>query len=85
MEDKLAIWTASVEWNDCPDVRPWLLLDDRGNGVHGCFPISTQDYRGLAFLLSHDDADFEATGLDRECYVHWDRIFGHGSRCCDSG
>jgi len=73
--DDLAIWLATVEWNGCPDPRPWVLIDQRGDDIFGCFPIASECYEGLCFALSSADRDFAATGLDRDCHIHTERIY----------
>src|SRR5271154_2764161 len=71
MMKRFDIYDAQVIWGGCEDRRPWLIVEIVVEGkVFGCFPISGQSYRGTAFYISKDDADFGATGLSKSCYIH---------------
>ena len=68
------IYTALHNWRNCPDRRPWLIIDVRPNGVYGCFPFSSQDYRGSGFEISEAHPDFVKTGLSKSCFIQDDHI-----------
>ncbi|MBI4569883.1 MAG: hypothetical protein HY719_15935 [Planctomycetes bacterium] len=69
------IWYARVTWNDCPDERPWLIMEQRGE-TFCCFPVSGQCYRREeCFFLDVDHPDFKATGLTKSCYIHFVSLF----------
>lgn len=65
------IYNAAVEWKDCRDDRPWLVVELRcGGEVAACFPFSGEDYTGISFPVHSSHADFEATGLAKSCYIY---------------
>jgi hypothetical protein len=70
------IFNATFRWNGCADMRPWLILDVRGDGCVDCFPISTQCYNADCFSLDMGHEDFPATGLRKSCYIHDSHIIG---------
>ena len=73
--DDLAIWLAEVEWSGCADRRPWLQVDERVANIFGCFPFASHCYEGRCFQVRSADADFAATGLDRDCYIHAEHLY----------
>lgn len=72
--DQWEIHDAEIQWRNCPDRRPWLIIEVCNHGVCGCFPISGQDYNPRHFELRIDDPDFAATGLAKTCYVYDEHI-----------
>jgi hypothetical protein len=64
------IFNAVVTWNNCTDMRPWLIVELRDNSVLGCFPISSACYAGDCFWLDASHPDFPKTGLSKSSYVH---------------
>jgi hypothetical protein len=64
------IFNAVHSWNNCRDMRPWLIVELRDNHTLGCFPISGECYDGNCFWISASHADFPATGLSNGSYVH---------------
>ena len=64
------IFNARHEWNNCPDLRPWLIVELRVSETVGCFPISGECYGGNCFWISPTHPDFPATGLKKGCYIH---------------
>lgn len=66
---------AKTAWKNCPDERPWVIVDVRGKGVYGCFPLSSFNYGNApCFWIDEEDPDFLATKLTRSCFVHYDSI-----------
>lgn len=73
--NELPIWMATLPWNDGSDLRPCVQLDQQGPDTFGCFPVSTKCYTGMhCFPVNSDDPDFSATGLDKDCFVHYESI-----------
>jgi len=73
------IYSGTHDFNGCADERPWLIFDSRQDNIFGCFPISTKNYRDEpAVWLDPDHADFQATGLNRGCYILVERIMELG-------
>jgi hypothetical protein len=68
------IFNAVRTWKNCPDMRPWLIVDVRANGVFGCFPISGECYEGGCFVIGSNHPDFPATGLTKTSYVDDQKI-----------
>jgi hypothetical protein len=75
------IYNATFAWNGCQDMRPWLIIDLRPSGLVGCLPISSHCYSGSCFPLDRNDPDFRATGLNKSCYLHDDRIYDLSFNC----
>ena len=69
------IYNAVFEWQGCQDMRPWLVVDIRPEGVVGCLPIASQAYGGSSFFLDSADRDFPATGLKKSCHIHDSHIY----------
>lgn len=71
---RYGIYNATHTWSNCPDTRPWLLLDHPNGPLVDAFPISSQCYRGNCFWLDPSRTDFAATGLNKGCFVHYASI-----------
>jgi hypothetical protein len=70
------IHLARQPWLNCDDARPWLIVRVLPNGNCECFPISGVSYGGVScFPLSTSDADFPATGLSKDCFIHDSRLY----------
>lgn len=70
------IHLARQRWLNCDDARPWSIVRTLVNGDCECFPISGVCYGGAScFPLSVSDAEFPATGLSKDCYVHDSRLY----------
>ena len=67
---RFEIYNAEVQWNGCADMRPWLIVEVRANGVLGAFPIASQCYSGNCFPIESDGPGFAATGLSKSCFIH---------------
>jgi len=65
------IYNVERVWKNCPDQRPYVIIDVRGDDVFGCFPISTPCYDGNCFFVDMHHADFAATGLSKSCNVQY--------------
>ena len=81
MYDPYQIVWAKLDWKNCPDERPWLLIDIRCGGErYGAFPISSKDYRsgGHRILLPENHKDFSETGLKEKSYIYDENIFDIG-------
>lgn len=68
------VW-AKLLWRDCPDERPWLLIDVRKGGeTYGAFPISGKLYQsgGACMIVPADHADFPDTGLTERSHIYYD-------------
>jgi hypothetical protein len=50
-------------------MRPWLIVDERGPDIFGCFPIASESYGDSGFPLNKSRPDFRATGFEKDCYV----------------
>ena len=68
------IYRAKHQWGNCNDARPWLVVDQRSNGIYGCFPIASRCYQGNCFYVDSNHADFGRTGLSKSCYIHDESI-----------
>jgi hypothetical protein len=64
------IFNATYNWKNCTDMRPWLIVELRANGIIGCFPISGECYDGNCFWIDPTHPDFSATGLAKGSCVH---------------
>lgn len=65
------IFQAEHEFKDCHDPRPWLVIRPANtDGLVACFPISGEDYSGRAYQIRKEHPDFNATGLNKTCYIH---------------
>ena len=69
------IFNAAFMWRNCNDMRPWLIVQLRPNGLLGCLPISSECYQGSCFPLPKSHPDFPATGLTKSCYITDDHIY----------
>jgi hypothetical protein len=70
------IYLAHNRWLNCDDARPWLIIRVLANGDCECFPISGVSYGGgSCFPISTTDADFPATGLSKDCFIHDSRLY----------
>ena len=69
------IFNAVFLWHGCADMRPWLIVDLRPNGIVGCFPIASQSYGSSSFFLDSAEPDFPATGLKKSCHIHDDHLY----------
>jgi hypothetical protein len=68
------IFTADWPFKKSDDIRPWLIVESRGDLI-ACYPISGENYSGIGFELRKDHKDFPATGLKKRCYILNDYIF----------
>ncbi len=68
------IYNATVPWNGCSDMRPWLIVDIRPNNLFGCFPIATHDYSNSGFFVDECHRFFPNTGLNHSCHIIYERI-----------
>ncbi len=67
--DPFEIHDSAHPFNDCHDRRPWIVVDQRPNGFHGCFPISGQHYDNPHYTLDAEHPDFHTTGLTKTCHI----------------
>lgn len=72
---RFEIYNAQVEWNHCRDLRPWMIVELRSNGLVAAFPIAGQCYGHHCFLIERNHPDFAATGLTKSCFVHDSHLF----------
>lgn len=63
-------YAPEVQWNDAKHGHKWVILDKRPNNVFGCFPISSECYRGNCFEVQITHQDFQLTGLHHTSSVH---------------
>lgn len=69
------IHNARQRFNDCDDVRPWLIIEVRAHDTYGCFPIASEHYGDPYFSIDAEHPDFPATGLTKSCHVLDRRIY----------
>jgi hypothetical protein len=69
------IHDAKTIWANCQDRRPWIVIEVRADGHAACFPISGQCYDDSdCFPITLEDPDFSATGLKKDCFIHYQRL-----------
>lgn len=65
------IYNARIFWGNCPDMRPWLIVEALPDDLFHCFPIASEKYRSRQCFFLHDEhPDFRFTGLTKSCYIH---------------
>jgi len=69
----LGIFRAQLQFRKCTDLRPWIVIDVRGEKEAVVLPISAQmdlyEGPGHHFLLDAAHPNFLETGLRRTCYI----------------
>lgn len=68
------IWLGASSFRLSNDVRPWVLIDERGDQF-GCFPLSSVCYGEVCFEISDTHPDFAATGLDKRSFVYDESLY----------
>ena len=69
------IYNAQQRFNDCDDMRPWLVIEVRAGGVYACFPIASEHHDESHFPIDAEHPDFPATGLKKSCHILDARIY----------
>jgi len=69
------VHNAQHQWNNCPDIRPWVLVEVMPDGSAYAFPVSSHCYGGYhCFELNPAHPEFGATGLTKLCHVHYQSL-----------
>lgn len=69
MPQPFDIVNAVKKFNDCEDMRPWLIFRVLDDGSYKAFPIATRSYGDPHFPLESNHVDFSATGLKHSCVI----------------
>ena len=67
------IYLAKVNWKDCADARPWLVIAVNADETVLAFPISGACYQGPCFEI--DEHHCRQCGLTKTSYIHDVRLY----------
>lgn len=68
------IYNATLNWKNCPDMRPWLIVGQKIGSNWECLPITGVCYGNNHFQIDSVHPLFGLTGLSKTCFIVYTSI-----------